>query len=680
MAEAPLALLLEYLDANLQPAFVIQLAHPDPESKETEQNLILTHANAALLHLEPLHNEVVRQLQRNPDASHLITLSRSSRADRNTSTASFCGISWSVTVVGNKWLIAVSTEQHEGLVHPGPSPTISSTGFPEPVLHDHTSTDKFGALANTANHKLPLGAVKPTGHLGDLQYLEWMRQYDWASSPVGAIDAWPTELRHACEYALATSGPVNILWGDECVFLYNHAYSNIVGDKHPRAMGRPFKENFPQWLEYHRVLNRMKETGQSVSQEKMRRMLVRDGYLEECFFDFIMAPILAADCSVVGFTTRVHEATRQVIFERRMQILTDTNMAMATTYTVEDLCAAAAGVLDKHTSDVHFAAIYSTKLREHTLDLRLEATAGMHKDVSSPSPRRDLEKSFFGLHQALLDACSTHEPRTLSTSDGSLNQSTLRQLQEYGAQPCREIVIYPLKCFVEDNIAAVIVVGTSPIRKFDADYRSFLRLLTRQIENGITVARGVERERDIHRKQLTSELERRFWRFAESAPVGMYMYNDQDVLTYCNTAFEEISGTSKQKLLEPMAWMDMIHPDGVADMTAMWEGYTQSRREETIEFEVQFKKPWISKGDGAEVRLDRTYALGILQPEYHDDGKLKGTLGCITDISSVKWAEKMQIARLSEAIEQKRQQENFLDVTSHEMSMCFCCSCRSLTD
>ncbi|KAJ4991421.1 hsp90-like protein [Stagonosporopsis vannaccii] len=671
MAEAPLALLLEYLDANLQPTFVVQLSHLDRKSSGSERGFIFAHANPALLGLESLHIEIVKQLHHSSDASRLVNLGRPSRKNPASHTASFCGIDWVVTIVGNKWLIAVATDLRDSPNdggHARTSQALPLTTYPTKAnIHDLKGTDASDISVHETGQRRLLGAVKPNGHLGDVQYLEWMRQYDWASSPVGPVDGWPKELRNMCEFALATSDPINIFWGDECTLLYNHAYSIIVGDKHPRAMGRPFKENFEQWPEYYQLFHRMKETGQSVQQEKMRRMLVRDGFLEEDFFDFLMVPILAADGAVVGFTTRIHEATQQVIFERRMQILTDTNKAISTTYTVQDLYAAATDVLDKHTSDIHFAAIYITDLQEHTLNLTLEATAGMNKKFLGLSHTDNLQGPQFGLRHALQDACRSHEPKILSTSDGSLSQSTLSQLKEQGVEPCREVVVHPLKCFVEDNIAAVIIVGTSPLRKFDEDYRSFLKLLTRQIENGITVVRGIVREREMHKKQLSSELERRLWRFAENAPVGMYMYNAEDVLTFCNTAFEDICGTPRQKLTEPMAWMEMIHPDGVADMTAMWESYTQSRRDEAITFEVQFKKPWISKGDGAEVILDRTYALGILQSEYSDEGKLKGTLGCITDISSVKWAEKVQSARLSEAIEQKRQQENFLDVISHEM-------------
>ncbi len=42
-------------------------------------------------------------------------------------------------------------------------------------------------------------------------------------------------------------------------------------------------------------------------------------------------------------------------------------------------------------------------------------------------------------------------------------------------------------------------------------------------------------------------------------------------------------------------------------------------------------------------------------------------MGVNTDITYQKWAESVQAHRLSDALESKRQQENFMDMTSHEM-------------
>ncbi|UPX09589.1 uncharacterized protein EKO05_0000276 [Ascochyta rabiei] len=340
-----------------------------------------------------------------------------------------------------------------------------------------------------------------------------------------------------------------------------------------------------------------------------------------------MAPMLAADGSVAGIFTHVHETTHEVISERKTQILTDINKAMAIAF----------GVLDGASSDVHFSAVYSTGLKNDTLDLTLQATAGLNENHHKTPPRGDPDVPQFGLNRVLLEVCRNYESRILSTYDDSLTQSTLDQLREYDLRvPCREVVIHPLRNFIENNVAGVIVIGTSPLRKLDEDYRSFLGLMTKQIENGINVVKGIEKEKELHKAQITSKLEERFWRFAEKAHVGMYMYNTDDVLTLWNTAFEAIIGKSGEKLTGPMAWLDAIHPDCIADISSIWNGYTNSKHEEAIAFDIQFKKPWKSQKDGVEGSLDRTWALGTVYPEISEDGQLTATLGCITDISSFK--------------------------------------------
>jgi len=54
-------------------------------------------------------------------------------------------------------------------------------------------------------------------------------------------------------------------------------------------------------------------------------------------------------------------------------------------------------------------------------------------------------------------------------------------------------------------------------------------------------------------------------------------------------------------------------------------------------------------------------------PEKDEAGNLKSIFGCITDISVQKRAEDFEKRRREEAVEMKRQQENFIDITSHEM-------------
>jgi hypothetical protein len=64
-------------------------------------------------------------------------------------------------------------------------------------------------------------------------------------------------------------------------------------------------------------------------------------------------------------------------------------------------------------------------------------------------------------------------------------------------------------------------------------------------------------------------------------------------------------------------------------------------------------------------RADRILALAY--PIVEDD-KVTSIAGCITDISTFKWAETVQARSAQAAKDAKKLQENFIDVVSHGIS------------
>ncbi|KAF3940671.1 hypothetical protein ABW19_dt0209269 [Dactylella cylindrospora] len=62
-----------------------------------------------------------------------------------------------------------------------------------------------------------------------------------------------------------------------------------------------------------------------------------------------------------------------------------------------------------------------------------------------------------------------------------------------------------------------------------------------------------------------------------------------------------------------------------------------------------------------------TWCRNSIHPSYDDDGNFTGWFGTLVDITSIKMAEEYQRELTAEAVERKRQQDNFIDVTSHEL-------------
>jgi len=65
---------------------------------------------------------------------------------------------------------------------------------------------------------------------------------DWSASPLGAREHWSPNLRMAVGIVLASAFPMALRWGPEFVMLYNDAYRPILGDKHPKALGRAARD------------------------------------------------------------------------------------------------------------------------------------------------------------------------------------------------------------------------------------------------------------------------------------------------------------------------------------------------------------------------------------------------------------------------------------------------------
>src|SRR5688572_33300424 len=65
-----------------------------------------------------------------------------------------------------------------------------------------------------------------------------MRGHDWSDSPLGFPERWPQSLRTVVALLLQSRFPMFVAWGKDLGFLYNEAYAEILGAKHPMALGR----------------------------------------------------------------------------------------------------------------------------------------------------------------------------------------------------------------------------------------------------------------------------------------------------------------------------------------------------------------------------------------------------------------------------------------------------------
>lgn len=102
--------------------------------------------------------------------------------------------------------------------------------------------------------------------------------------------------------------------------------------------------------------------------------------------------------------------------------------------------------------------------------------------------------------------------------------------------------------------------------------------------------------------------------------------------------------------------MDAVLPEDIAIVKQLWTDLVIHVKSVSSEF--RFKAPWRDRS--GKNSSEYTWVLFSAFPEKYDDGALKSIFGSITDISQQKWAEGIQTRKMEEAVELKRQQENFV--------------------
>jgi two-component sensor histidine kinase/PAS domain-containing protein len=73
-----------------------------------------------------------------------------------------------------------------------------------------------------------------------------IRAKDWSRTRLGDAGHWPPSLKLVVDLVLASGFPMAVRWGSDFVMIYNDGYRPILGDKHPHALGLPFREVWPE--------------------------------------------------------------------------------------------------------------------------------------------------------------------------------------------------------------------------------------------------------------------------------------------------------------------------------------------------------------------------------------------------------------------------------------------------
>ncbi|PZW47386.1 PAS domain-containing protein [Pseudomonas sp. URMO17WK12:I2] len=156
-----------------------------------------------------------------------------------------------------------------------------------------------------------------------------LRALDSSTSPLGSPAGWSTALKTLMGTVLPVKAQIVLFWGPKYIALYNDAYAPSIGNKHPRALGRPAVENWSElWDDLEPLLRGVRESGETFSAKDRPFYIERHGRGEAVYFDVSYSAVREADGSVGGVLCVVNETTQRVQFERRQAFLLELGQAL----------------------------------------------------------------------------------------------------------------------------------------------------------------------------------------------------------------------------------------------------------------------------------------------------------------------------------------------------------------
>ena len=151
-----------------------------------------------------------------------------------------------------------------------------------------------------------------------------IRARDWSETLLGPSEGWSASLTLTVDLMLASGFPMAVRWGPDFVMIYNDSYRPILGDKHPWALGLPFREVWPEVQTQLRPLHEAILSGQRrafFAEDLLLRIQRHGAEYEDARFTISYSPIPDASVAtgVGGVLITAVETTSRVLTEKALR-------------------------------------------------------------------------------------------------------------------------------------------------------------------------------------------------------------------------------------------------------------------------------------------------------------------------------------------------------------------------
>ncbi|KAK4981033.1 hypothetical protein LTR28_008493 [Elasticomyces elasticus] len=502
----------------------------------------------------------------------------------------------------------------------------------------HKQTSSKGRLCEDWIDQLP-----PADHI------EFLKNTDWASTSLGPMRDWPYSLRLMTLKMLADPRAANLY----C--------------RHPEMMGSAARDAMPAtWPFLSQVFDGIEQSGVAFSTSRFDMCVEKTaGFLEEAWYDGVFSPLRDDDGRIQGIYNSGFEITDHEMSDRRHRLLNQIGATpnLHKTSVWQHILDACLPFERDITMLVGYSATEDSNNKSHRCFLQLVGALGFEKDHEAIPQSLEIHDGDSGFAPAFRSAKAQGTPILLEMSDGRLPDFLTKGVQWRGFEdPATHIAIIPR--FATGMIAGFLAVGLDPRRPYDEAHAQFVKdiaiVSTAVLSSSISNEQARAREAKLS-KELT-EREKYIRRLAEVATVGICNLSSNGAVTWANSKYYTMTGMSgRPEDAYNLSFVEQILEE---DQPKALPAYRDSLLHKTAkDVDIRLKKKWRPPGLASE---EYCWILTSFLANI-EEGEVEGVLGCITDISRLKWAEQVSANTADAATEAKRQQERFIDMTSHEM-------------